>query len=419
MKIVKYIFLLLLLIGIALVVFVATQEGRYDIKQERVIKVPKTTLYNYINDYRNWENVSILTDNDTTAVFKYNDVTSGQGSSASWKVDDSEGELKTIKTVENDSLIQNAVIDGQHSDIAWAFKDTLGGTKVTVRIKGELSFADKAYAVLRGGVQEKLETSLDTGLKNLDSFIVNELGNFKVDVNEALVSKTGTFYIGRTGSKKISEGNNKMHELLLQVMAFAKENNITTNGSPFIIYKSYDTAVDKISFTVCVPIKEEIFTTPGSEIEGARLAGFTALKTTLKGDYSHLNRAWDAARKHISAKGLQENTTGTRIEVYTRNIQHTKKPSGWVTDIYIPIGAPTVLAAEAVVPTPPVSGSGTATAPSSARPANIQPRPATTGTGTRAATTPANRSAGNTTTPARTAPVQGQPARTTPTPVQQ
>ena len=67
MKIIKYVFLLLLLSAIAVTVFIATQEGKYDIKEERVIKVPKTVLFNYINEYRNWENVGILTANDTTA----------------------------------------------------------------------------------------------------------------------------------------------------------------------------------------------------------------------------------------------------------------------------------------------------------------------------------------------------------------
>ena len=77
MKIIKYVFLLLLLSAIAVTVFIATQEGKYDIKEERVIKVPKTVLFNYINEYRNWENVGILTANDTTAQYTYSENTFG------------------------------------------------------------------------------------------------------------------------------------------------------------------------------------------------------------------------------------------------------------------------------------------------------------------------------------------------------
>ena len=50
MKIIKYVFLLLLLGAIAVTVFIATQEGKYDIKEERLIKVPQTVLFNYIDE---------------------------------------------------------------------------------------------------------------------------------------------------------------------------------------------------------------------------------------------------------------------------------------------------------------------------------------------------------------------------------
>jgi len=184
MKIVKYIFLLLLLSVVAVSVFIATQEGKYDIKKESVIRVPKMVLYNYINEYKNWENLGILTGSDTTAVYTYSENSSGNGAMMSWKKDRSEGQIKTIKLTENDSIIQKAVIDGLNSDIAWNFKDTLKSTKVTVRMKGDLSFMEKANAFIRGGgnVNKVMESSLDNGLKNLNAFLIDELSKSNVEV---------------------------------------------------------------------------------------------------------------------------------------------------------------------------------------------------------------------------------------------
>ena len=82
MKIVKYIFLLLLLAAIAGTVFIATQEGKYDITKEQLIKVPRNVLYNYVNDYENWQNAPIFAQ-DTTAVFTLSDNTSNTAS-AEW-----------------------------------------------------------------------------------------------------------------------------------------------------------------------------------------------------------------------------------------------------------------------------------------------------------------------------------------------
>ncbi len=55
MKILKYIFLLLLLAFIAVTIFVATQKGDFNVQRSVVIKSSRPTVFNFINDFRNWE----------------------------------------------------------------------------------------------------------------------------------------------------------------------------------------------------------------------------------------------------------------------------------------------------------------------------------------------------------------------------
>ena len=50
MRILKYLFLLLLLFFIGLTVFVTTQKGEYEVICSKVIKTPKPTVYNYLNE---------------------------------------------------------------------------------------------------------------------------------------------------------------------------------------------------------------------------------------------------------------------------------------------------------------------------------------------------------------------------------
>ena len=411
MKIIKYVFLLILLAFIAIAVFIATQEGKYDIERERVINVPQTLLFDYINDYRNWENVGILTNNDTTAAFTYSERTAGIGASSMWKIKNTEGRIKTLKVVDNDSIMQQAIIDGQESNISWSFSKVNGGTKLSVRMKGELKFSDKANAVFKGGVREKLEDVLDKGLANLNTFLVHELKAFDIQV-KGMVNKTGTFYLSHTATSSITEMNRRVTDILPKLMAFIKENKITTNGNPFTLYKTYDKQNNTTTFKVCVPIKDEIFTAPGSEIEGGRLQPYNAFKTSLKGYYSHLPKAWTAAHDTIAKKGLQENTGGQYIEVYSRNVKHTKKPSGWVTDIYIPIGPDTspvqvpAEASQAATSANAIGGTKTVTSGTSARTGSNPTTAAKPTTVTAPAKTPA-------TTQPRPKPATTAPQRTT------
>lgn len=356
MKVIKYVFLLLILATVAVAVFIATQEGKYDIKREKVINVPASTLYTYINDYRNWEHVGILTHNDSTAAFTYTDTTSGPGAAMFWRSPDVDGKISTLKTIVNDSILQRAIIDGQSSDIAWGFRDSGNGTRVGVRIKGELSFRDKAYAVFQGNVKDELEQKMDKGLENLNSFLVNELGKYNVSV-QGLVTKTATYYVGFPVTGKIEEIGRKSADIYPRLNAFIKENKIVVAGAPFLLYKTFEEAKGISSYVVCMPIRDEMYTMPGSDITGGKIERFTALKATLKGDYSHLKKAWDAARREVSAKGHPENTTGQYLEVYTLGLPKVKRPSQWVTDIYIPIGTPTIAEPVQEVALPPVTGS--------------------------------------------------------------
>lgn len=338
MKIVKYIFLLILLAGIAITVFIATQDGKYDIQKERIIKVPKAVLYNYINDFKNWQPTAIM-NSDSTAVYTLSETTTDKGAFINWDSAENDAKITTVNTVASDSIIQNGVINNMNSDITWAFKDTLQSTKVTLRIKGRLTFTEKAYAVINGGVKDKIESELENSLANINTFLVDEVNDYNVDV-EGETTKQGVFYLGQSVKVPTSEAGKRINEILPKLYSFASENQIVVNGAPFVLYKEYRKQKDSASFKVCIPIREEIYTSPDSEFEGGNLATYKTVKTTLKGDYSHLSKAWQAAFKHMRDNELQENTTGNYIEVYTKGVRETKRPSQWTTDIYVPIGRP-------------------------------------------------------------------------------
>ena len=376
MKIVKYLFLLLLLAAVAGAVFIATQNGKYDVTQELVIKAPKNVVYSFVNDYKNWENSGILT-RDTTAVYTFSDNTTGVGTYTNWELNNKTGNVKTINAAVNDSIYQNAELNGLQSEVYWFFKDTLKeATKVTLRMKGHLTFMEKANAILKGGADEKASKLLNHSLNRINYILVNRINFFEIKVDE-IVIRESAYYIGDSTTCKISEMPQKIAEMFPKLQEFVTSNNIATKGKPFTYFHTFDTDKGLTSFTVCIPLEDEMLISDGSEFKAGKINRFNALKTTLKGNYKHLRKAWDAAFKHIADNKLEENFEQPYLEVYTKGPADTKDPSQWVTDIYIPIGP--ALPEEVVIEVQDSTATVTAVAPTTnttvRKPATVKKKP--------------------------------------------
>lgn len=82
------------------------------------------------------------------------------------------------------------------------------------------------------------------------------------------------------------------------MLRFFKDNNIAMTGSPFVLYTMYDVANNRTTLSVCLPMKEEIYTSEGSDYTSGNLHPFQAVKTILEGDYSH-SKAWDKTFDYI------------------------------------------------------------------------------------------------------------------------
>ncbi|MFT3793227.1 SRPBCC family protein [Flavobacterium sp.] len=336
MRILKYIFLLILLGFFALSVFVATQKGAFEVERSTLIKSPKATVFNYVNDYRNWENFGSWKIDDPKMQFTYPQHTIGKGGSYSWSGSEGNGKSKTITVVENNSITQKMEYGGTTSDVYWTFKDTLGGTKVTWRSKGQMSFGFKIYAAFNGGADKVIGTMYERSLANLDKSLDYELNTFNIKV-DGVVNKTSAFYLGQRIRSKISNVPKNIRIMLPKLMYFFKKNKMTMHGKPFVIYHTYDMAKGITDMSVCIPVDKQIFVSPDSDIIAGKLQGFEALKTTLTGDYSHLQQAWDKAFAYMDEKGIPQNETGAYVEMYSVNMEQEKHPSKWVTSIYVPV----------------------------------------------------------------------------------
>lgn len=350
MKILKYLFLLLLLSLVALSIFVATQKGDFTVERSKVINSPKAAVFNYVNDYKNWEDFGSWITQDPEMKINYPQNTIGKGASYSWEGKEGNGSMKTIFVKENDSIAQKMNYDGTASNVFWNFKDTVGGTKVTWKTTGKMSFLFKIYTAFNGGVDKVIGGMYEKSLANLDKTLDYEINTYAVKV-DGLVKKPETFYLRQTFTSEISKIIKNFRIVAPKIITFCEKNNVPLAGKPFIIYHTYDLVNGLAKISICVPIKTPIYTSEGSDLLTGKLEAYQAVKTTLTGDYSHIKKAMDKTIGYINANRIATDPSISHIEVYTISKTDTKSPSKWVTEIYYPTKPTLVANPINVVPT--------------------------------------------------------------------
>lgn len=335
MRILKYILLLAILFFIGLSVYVSTQKADYNVTKSKIIKTPIATVYNFLNDHRNRELFDSRVLDDSSISFEYSEITTGKGATSSWK-GSNDGKLITVFVKENDSISQKRFDNGIKSAVAWKFKDTIGGTKVTWSSVGKLDFKTKIISFFTGGVNSIVGNEYERSLENLNKTLNYELNTFDIKVN-GIVTKTGTFYIKQSILSRQKDVNKNRLALLFRMNKFFSKNKMSMSGKPFISYSKYDKVNDLVGFSVIAPIKDSIFIAAQSDVQSGKLQPFTAVKITLTGDYSHTQKAWQKGYEYIAKNNLIINPNQEIIEIYTKGIADVKRQSQWVTEIYIPV----------------------------------------------------------------------------------
>jgi effector-binding domain-containing protein len=335
MKIFRYLVLLLGLFALGTAVFIATQKPNYSVTRSLVIKNPRSVVFDYVDNYRNWETFAawILEQNGTN--FDYPGNASGKGAEVHWS-GDRNGSLKTIGYKTQTTLYQVMEEAGNTTIFHWQFKDTLGGTKVTYRIQGKLDFKSKAAAFFKGGVQSTMAALYERTLTNLSKTLDKEINTFSINVGEA-VNRPRIMCLKQYARCSEKEVTRTIKSLLPRMQLFFKRNKIAASGKPFIVYHQFDRVQHQVALSVCMPVRDSIHIMEGSDITFLVYPPHKALKVTLKGDYSHTQKAWQKGFNFIYAKKWLRLTHLNITEVYRKSMAETPHPSQWETDVYIPV----------------------------------------------------------------------------------
>ncbi|WP_406684398.1 GyrI-like domain-containing protein [Seonamhaeicola sp. MEBiC1930] len=338
MKIFKYILFLLLIVIIGTAIYIAVQPNSFEVTRTRTIKAPAPIIYSNVIDFKNWIDWSAWVEENPNIKISYGEKTKGIGGSYTWEDEDGIGTMTNIEALPNTSIQQEMQFgEFPKSDISWTFKPTDdGATDVTWTIKGkDLPFGFKAFATFTGGMEKQIGPYYERSLEKLDSIVSIRLKAYSININ-GITEYGGGFFMYKTTSATGTNISEIMGKQYGEIMGYMAKNNIVANGMPFTIYNEMNPETGNIIMSNAIPVMNKVSVENKSEILCGFIPKTKTLKTTLKGNYNNLPKAWEASMKHIAENSL-ELLDVKPFEIYTNDPGNFPNPADWVTEIYIPI----------------------------------------------------------------------------------
>jgi effector-binding domain-containing protein len=349
MKFLKYILFIILMVIIATAVYFGAQDGKYDAFATKTMQVPAAVVYDHVNDYETWQQWGPWMQVDPEIKINMGDTTIGIGANYSWesKNDDvGNGAIKTVATVQNTSIDQlitfKSPMGESSSEVYWTFQPTADGkqTNVTWGMKGEFSLLEKIFMAFSSQpFEESVQTMYASGLKNLEETVIASMDKYTVSF-DGISEYGGGYYMYVTASTTQAGLSSKMAPMMGKVASYMKANRVAHSGMPFTIYNQVDAAAGTMIFSTAIPVKERVLVSAQSEVLCGYMPPLTAVKTTLKGNYNYLDKAYERALQYIQEKGLTINPEHPMFEIYVSDPGSVPNPSNWQTAVYIPILTP-------------------------------------------------------------------------------
>lgn len=342
MKIIKYLFFLLLIAIIAGAIYIATQDGDYYLEETTVINAPLPVVYNEVNNLSNWENWGPWRSEAEEFIVNYEENTRGEGAGFTWRSDDvGDGNLTTTRAIPNNSIehivVHNPTYAETRSRMYWEFEEVEEGTRVTLGMEGSQGFREKLASAFRdNSIADIMRPRFNNGLERLNRQIQEKMSVYSINI-DGLTTHGGGFYMYTSTASKMSQIPVEMQNMITEIRNYMELNNINAQGDPFVLYNDWNETNNSAIYSAGILTPSMVITPQDSNILNAMMPAQRVVKTTLKGDYENLPEAWEQAYSYIENNNLQPDEDSEPFEVYRTTAETTLNPADWVTEIYIPV----------------------------------------------------------------------------------
>jgi effector-binding domain-containing protein len=145
----------------------------------------------------------------------------------------------------------------------------------------------------------------------------------QVDVQKAVIIKAEV---------AASEVGSKMGEIYGKLFAYLDQNGITSSGSPFAVYYTFDPN-GKTIFEAGIPVSSKV--KGNNEITYKEYPAMKVVSLLYIGSYESMTPCYEKLSKYMTDNGLKG--TGSSWEVYLTDPQEETDKSKYQTIIYLPV----------------------------------------------------------------------------------
>lgn len=336
MKILKYILIAVLVIAALFLIASAFMPAKMSTKRTIVINAPAPSVFEEVNEYKNWDKWSPWYALEPTMEQTYSEPSAGQGAWTRWKGKEmGEGKQTIVESRPNEyikTLLEFDDMDSKnYSD--FTFRDSAGATIVEWGFDGaEMPFYMRCMNLMMKGMLDK---EFDNGLANLKKLCESKSAEApKVSYEVHETDMTDRVYIAKRDSltfDKISEFYSTNLPAIFEAVGKAK---LEPAGAPSGLFFSWDEANKSALMAAAIPVKGDAKTTVKG-FETIVVPAGKNLHIAYMGSYEKSADAHYAMDAYIKEKNMEQ--LMPVIEEYVTDPMHEPDTNKWLTNIYYPV----------------------------------------------------------------------------------
>ncbi|MGB3591288.1 MAG: GyrI-like domain-containing protein [Nonlabens sp.] len=340
MKRFKYIVILLLIVIVGSAVYFSLKDGSYSHFRELQVNAPLPLVNEFLRSSSAF--VGILADNEFKVLFE-----SETGDNTSYADGSVTGEIFPLKTdqlntigfkINHKSLLSSDTAIGS---ITLSEKEKT--TQMKISVTGEQSFKEKIMSVLDRNNLDDLSRYFIVEEASYVDKIVSTIEN---DIEEAMtvhaitpngiVEVSGGYYLYLTTQSKKSQLESTHNQLIDPIASYLKNQNVNKYGE-FTQFFLEGSPTDQLSrVATAAPVRERVIVGDDTNLISYFLEPHRAVKVTLKGDRTHIAKAWNEALNYTKSLGIERAEVPAYI-IYTNDSKEIVNPADLVTEIYLPV----------------------------------------------------------------------------------
>ncbi|MGJ8684432.1 MAG: SRPBCC family protein [Nonlabens sp.] len=339
MKVLKYLFLLILITFIGGAVFFSLKDGSYSITEKKTIQAHPSVVYEQLADFKNWQNWNPWSSSpDVTNTL--GEQTTGIDGNYSFTDEYGNGSM-TFTELNPDKSIQaqmnyHTSLTNSESIVSMTLNPVENGTEVVWNIKGEDGLKNKVMNFIFGlDLENEIRPMYQKGLANLEEYVSASMKKYEIS-NPGLVDYGGGYILYKSKSSNMANFSKEMGTMLQDIMKYMKEENISMFGMPMSIYEKMDISNNSVIFSTAVPVRDRVIPAADSSVLCTYIEPTRAVKITLTGTYDHLQEAWKKGEIFLAQQGYIPSKQPP-FEIYKTDPALTPNPANNVTEIYFPI----------------------------------------------------------------------------------